>query len=189
VEEAININITEDSLIYNIRHFKSIDSQFEEKLKSLGFSHKEILDRLSIIGSKFNEDFVSDPVELVEMLNQINPQKTVFQENGRIALIFQFSSSVGTDSLIKKMRIISEERKNIYLEERGSFNVGVIQLDYLPQTNQIVVIVDAKSYNLVTLYPGIYAPSFPTEDQSKGDNQISLDFWKKHLFIKIKQNV
>jgi hypothetical protein len=189
VEEAININITEDSLIYNIRHFKSIDSQFEEKLKSLGFSQTEILDRLSIIGSKFNEDFVSNPVELVDILNQSSPHITIFQENGRIALVFQFSFSIGTDSLIEIMQIIPEERKNIYLEERGSINVGVIQMDNLLQTDQIVVIVDATSHNLVTLYPGIYAPSFPTEEQSKEDNQISLDFWKKHLFIKIKQNV
>ncbi len=184
MEEAININITEDSLIYNIRHFKSIDSQFEEKLKRLGYSQTEILGRLSIIGSKFNEDFVANPVELVEILNQISHQKTVFQENGRIALIFQFSFSIGTDSLIEIMQIIPEERKNIYLEERGNFNVGVIQMDNLPQTNQIVVIIDATSHNLVTLYPGIYAPSFPAEDHSKGNNQISLDFWRKHIFIK-----
>jgi hypothetical protein len=37
---------------------------------------------------------------------------------------------------------------------------------------------------LITVFPGMYAPAFPSNSMSKDDLQIASEFWDEHILLK-----
>lgn len=188
MEETKKISLLSSSLVYLIRHFNRIDQTFRNELVSLGVSTELIDEKLLTVGSKFDSEFASNPRGILDKLNQRQPNMLIAQANNRTALIYQFEKSIGFDSIIHVSELTTSDLSNIQEEKRGEQTVRTIELCQFPETNQIVVIIDSDTNNVITFYPGCYAPPFPALGQMKLDYEQSDQFWGNHIFIKRKSH-
>ena len=184
MEERKKIDLSGSSIFYLIRHFHQIDQTCFDELLNLGYSKVEIEDKLLTTGSKFDAKYVSNPREVLTILNNCAPHQVIEQVNNRTAYIYRFEKSIGWDSIIDVNQIPSENLAEIQEEKRGNQIVRTIELSNFPETNQIVAIVDSETNQVITLFPGCYAPPFPSSDQTKNDYEQSSRFWDSHIFIK-----
>jgi hypothetical protein len=64
-----------------------------------------------------------------------------------------------------------------------------MEIEDLPQT-KFVNIVFKYGLNgmidmeMITVFPGMYAPAFPNASMSKADFQIASEFWDEHILLK-----
>jgi hypothetical protein len=66
---------------------------------------------------------------------------------------------------------------------RNGYYVNVLERDFLNKTYQLVVICN-KLHEVITAFPGVYAPAFPTQLMDKEEVKASILFWENHAFIK-----
>ena len=66
--------------------------------------------------------------------------------------------------------------------------VDVALVSALKVTNTFCVVIekDGADLDIITAFPGPYAPSFPYEGQNKADHQLSEIFWNTHVLLRIK---
>jgi hypothetical protein len=184
MEESKKIGILSSSVFYLIRHFTQIDRTCFDELIHQGFSKKAIEEKLTTAGSKFDVQFASNPREIIDILNQRPPHQVVPQANKRTAYIYRFDESIGWDSIMDVNQLPQDDLAKIQEEKRGEQTIRIIERTESPQTNQVVAIVDSETSKVITLFPGCYAPAFPSWDQSKVDFDQSRAFWDTHVFIK-----
>jgi rRNA-processing protein FCF1 len=184
MESAKEIVLDNQSLIYLIRHFSSIDEKCKLEIKSQGFTESDIQEKLSTIGSKFNTEFAKNPGAVVVELSKINPAKVINQGNQRTALIYEFTQPIGCDSICSLDDIPPSFHAGIQKVMRGDYLVQSIELSTFLTTNQLVAVVENETNKLITLFPGRYAPPFPNDYQSENERKNATKFWEQHLFIK-----
>ena len=184
MEESKKIGLLDSSIIYLIRHFHKIDQSCINELLHQGIKLEAIEEKLKTAGSKFDANFASNPREIIEILNPHPPYQVIPQVNKRTAYLYLFEESIGWDSIMDVNQIPPGDIAKIKEEKRGDHTVRFIERTESPQTNQIVAVVDSESNNVITLFPGSYAPALPSLDQSKTDFDQSTAFWGTHVFIK-----
>jgi rRNA-processing protein FCF1 len=184
MESAKEIILDNQSLIYLIRHFSSIDEKCKLEIKSQGFTESDIKEKLSTIGSKFNTEFANDPRAVVVELSQLKPAKVINQANQRTALIYEFTQPIGCDSICSLDDLSPSLHVGIQKEMRGDYLAQSIQLSTFLTTNQLVAVVENETNKLITLFPGRYAPPFPNVQQSETEREEATKFWEQHLFVK-----
>lgn len=184
MESTKKIILENQSLIYVIRHFSSIDETCTLELKNQGYSDREIQEKLKTLGSKFNADFALSPMSLVVELSKRKPKLVIEQANQRTAYIYEFSKQIGCDSICSMDELSPSLHSNIQAEMRGDYQVHSIELNTFLATNQLVAVVENETNKLITLFPGRYAPPFPNVQQSEIEHEEATEFWEQHLFIK-----
>jgi hypothetical protein len=66
--------------------------------------------------------------------------------------------------------------------------VEVALVSEIQVTNKFCVVIEKveNDLNIITAFPGPYAPSFPYEGQIKADHQLSEIFWNTHVLLRVK---
>jgi hypothetical protein len=107
----------------------------------------------------------------------------LMQENGREAHIFKL-----IDSIVGKCAVDLKQNhpeKSIYLEDKDGYLIQCVKSDILPNTNQFCLIVQSNEgkYEIITMYPGEYAPPLPNSKFTADYNEFCNDFWESKVLI------
>ena len=78
---------------------------------------------------------------------------------------------------------------SISLQERNGFWVEIGIVEALPETPFFCVVLNPipAGFEIVTAFPGRYAPSFPYEGQEPDEYASSLEFWSKYVLLKRRE--
>ncbi len=182
--EEIKLILTIDRAFYLLKHFSKIDKKSRLLFLENNYSESDIDTALKVIGSKFNFSFCKNPFDLVSKINVLSTIQLFTQDNGNTIYVFRNENGfIGPDNLISIGELTLAERSKIKFETRNGFEVGLLKSDKINQTNECVLIVKSDSNEIVTFFPGIYAPPFPT---SVKDSELKLKakyFWENHIFL------
>jgi hypothetical protein len=119
-------------------------------------------------------------------MNYINsriPDQIIQQENQTQAHLFNAEFAIGTCALSDFNAL---KNHDLHLETRDGILTRFAWVDDLPETNQFCVIVEGNysPFEIITLFPGEYAPPFPHANQSEKANNDSKQFWEKYVLLK-----
>jgi len=138
-------------------------------------------------GSIFYKDVFASPVELLNYINSNNASEIIFQLNDRVTHVFncEHLGNIGNTGIANKKEI---ELNAIIKENRNGFMVEVALVSELQITNTFCVVIekDGVDLNIITAFPGPYAPSFPYNGQNESDYQLSVKFWNTHVLLRLK---
>jgi len=179
-----------------LRHFSFHDIDQLNFLQNtfLEYSTKEIREQLDMVGSKFEPSFVRQPIEILNSLDKAAfTQRDI--ENNKIVVQFSFSSkdfphSIGNSALIPLNELSAQQQAAKYKVNRSNYEVWTCDVAELPSTNllSIIALKHENMLQIVTLFPGDYAPAFP---RGMGDSEeMNRVFWEGHcLLSKISTNL
>lgn len=124
-------------------------------------------------------------------MNYINtrvPDQIILQENQTQAHLFKAEFAIGTCAL---SNLNTLKNPDIQLETRNGISTRFAWVDALPETNHFCVIVEGSHspFEIITLFPGEYAPPFPHANQSEKANKESKEFWEKHVLLKMRVSI
>ncbi len=138
-------------------------------------------------GSIFNPGFLAGPKDLLAFLETNQPQKIIRQKNQRVVFQFELAPPqvAGLEGIGLKGSLSPE---SITLQERNGFLVEIGMVETLPETPFFCVVLNPipAGFEIVTAFPGRYAPSFPYEGQEPDENAASREFWNKYVLLKEK---
>lgn len=187
-------NLTTRLQFHILRHFTAPGEEYIAELsKSSGYSPEEILEQVSLTGSKFHAAFARNPLELweiikSEMQKHNHSVKTIFQ---RRVYGFDFSrekypGGIGTTGLSKISDLTESEKLTLKEELRGGFAVLTVSLEKQSPTWEmhLVVLLTSDPF-ITTIFPGVYAPPFPDRPvQDEEEKRACEEFWKEHALVR-----
>lgn len=172
-----------------LRHIEYLGSEQLIRLATHfpDYSVEQIDKELKLIGSKFHQTFAPYPIDLLGELSVANAFKhTIDAEQS----VFQFSYDaikfpfgIGKSALLKISESSNEERSRLIKTQRGQFDVWSLQVSELPPTWTMTIIANPRrgANEIITLFPGEFAPKFPTKgDPNESESRI---FWEDHAFL------
>lgn len=166
-------------------HFNSVDDKYRELLLKNGITNEQIEQKLAEDRSKFDEDFATNPVKLWQKLGELIDENNYYSINkaDKKVIIFNVRDEiVGLDNLY----LLPISADSVSLED-SNHEVKIIKIHGTPvETNQVNCVLRPvkDSYELVTMFPGVYAPPFPnSKNQNTEDYSESTLFWKTHAII------
>ena len=77
----------------------------------------------------------------------------------------------------------SKEQNTIVLEKRNHYEVKVIRKNKRNATKQLNVVFRKNSNEIITMFPGIYAPPLPSEVMNIEELLRATEFWENYVFI------
>jgi hypothetical protein len=175
--------LTENRIFYCLKHLKKLNKQTNDYLIEKGHDLIEIQQQIGLIGSKFFSSFCQSPIELYDKITDRVPSKIIHQENGNVTYCYTFEENIGFDSIIAISELNSKERNSIVLENRNQYEVKVIRKNKRNGTKKLNVVFQKNSNEIITMFPGIYAPPLPAAWMNKEELLIANEFWEKHVFI------
>lgn len=138
-------------------------------------------------GSIFYKDVFASPIELLNYINNNNSSEIIIQLNGRETHVFncEHLGYVGKTGIASRKEV---DINSIIKESRNGFMVEVALVSELQVTNKFCVVIEKveDDLNIITAFPGPYAPSFPYKDQNKADYKLSKIFWNTHVLLRVK---
>lgn len=187
MEKPEELKLTVQRTFYILKHFESIDVDSRNMFLKNGYSELEILKLISTIGSKFFNTFCSNPFQLSKIINNSNPVESIKQSNGNSIFIYSFDKSggIGNDNVINLNSLLPLELNNLKLETRNNFKIKIVQKASFVKTNQLVVVASKENNEIITAFPGQYAPPFPIHLTDTKSKIASERFWEEHAFIEI----
>ena len=136
-------------------------------------------------GSIFRPDYFPTIESLLIYILDFEPIREIIQSEYSVAHLYEINAieyvgweGVGKMSDYPKVKV-QEENRNGYITR-------FIEIAELPQT-KLVNVVSKHCLNgmeLITVFPGTYAPAFPNASMSKDDLQIASEFWDEHILLK-----
>jgi hypothetical protein len=137
----------------------------------------------TVAGSCFYSNVFPNPMELVQTINSMVPHQIIQQENQTQAHLFKAGYAIGICALSDLNAL---KNPDIQFETRDGISTRFAWVDALPETSHFFVIVegDHSPFEIITLFPGEYAPPFPHAKQSEKANADSKEFWEKHVLLK-----
>lgn len=136
-------------------------------------------------GSRFNEHVLPNIEALLDLLETRDPIEVIKQSGGREAHVYYLSDAEACGWLGIGVR--ADYPKSLISQEwRNGFLTDFIQLDMLPPTKHVTVVcsTEKKPYELVTAFPGEYAPAFPHLGMTRDEEEKASMFWEKHILLK-----
>ena len=163
MEKPEELKLTLQRAFYILKHFESIDVDSRNLFLKNGYSELEIAKSIATIGSKFFNTFCSNPFQLSIIINNSNPVESISQSNGNSIFIYSFQESdgIGTDNLINLNNLLPLEINNLKVETRNNFKIKIVEKASFVKTNQLVVVASQENNEIITAFPGQYAPPFP----------------------------
>ena len=141
-------------------------------------------------GSIFRPDYFPTIESLLMYMFGLEPIREISQSEYSVAHLYQINALeyVGWEGVGK----MSDYPKAIVQEEnRNGFMTRFMELEELPQTKLVNVVFKhcLNGMDLITVFPGTYAPAFPDASMSKDNLQIALEFWDEHILLKKRLGV
>lgn len=184
MEEKKEFILTDERAFYLIKHFEKMDEKGIHHFKQLGHASEAINHALTNIGSKFYASFTENPYELIQKIAQFTPFDVILQTNGNRAFRYKipFEGGIGTNTIANIQAIPKTDKSTLKKVIRNGFQVNVVERNYFDRTNELVLI--CNSFNeVITVFPGIYAPAFPTQLADKNEVDAARLFWENHAFV------
>ncbi len=175
--------LTENRIFYCLKHLKKVNKQTNDYLIEKGHNLIEIQEQIDLIGSKFFSSFCQSPAEVHDKITDRVPSKIIHQDNGNVVYCFTFEENIGYDSIIAISELSSKERKAIGQEKRNHYEVKVIRKNKRNATKQLNVVFQKNNNEIITMFPGIYAPPLPSEHMNAEELLLANDFWENYVFI------
>ncbi len=176
-----------------LRHFGQVDKKYRMELKTnTSFTDEDINKQLAISGSKFYPEFAINPVQLWEKIQKHQDFIIIddkIWKNGKAEIILFFKQEdypqgIANDSLLRIDELLAEQKEQLQKEDRNGFLVNYIKLDKSNPTWQVNVILRKNTeIQLITIFPGIFAPAFHNpKQQGKAEWIESKRFWEQYAF-------
>jgi hypothetical protein len=184
MEEQKEFILTDERAFYLIKHFEKMDEKGMLHFQQLGHSREAINHALSSIGSKFYARFTENPYELIQQLSHLTPFEIISQTNGNRAFRYKmpFEGGIGTNTLVNIHAIQQTDKSTLKKVIRNGFQVNTIERSFFDPTNELVVVCNPLN-EVITVFPGMYAPAFPTQLVDKNEVDAARLFWDNHAFI------
>jgi hypothetical protein len=136
-------------------------------------------------GSVFRPDYFPTIESLLNFMIDIEPIREIIQLEYSVAHLYEINALeyVGWDGVGKMSDYL---KAKVQEENRNGYITRFIEIAELPQT-KLVNVVSKHCLNgmeLITVFPGTYAPAFPNTSMSKDDFQIASEFWDEHILLK-----
>jgi hypothetical protein len=189
MEKPEELKLTLQRAFYILKHFESIDADSRNLFLKMGYSELEISKAIATIGSKFFNTFCSNPLHLSKIINNSNPVESISQSNGNSIFIYSFheSGGIGNDNLINVNNLLPFELKYLKVEKRNNFKIKIVEKEGFVKTNELVVVASKENNEIITAFPGQYAPPFPIHLSEPKSKIASERFWEEHAFIEINK--
>lgn len=138
-----------------------------------------------IPGSHFFPEIFESIEDLLDYIHQHKPFEVIEQSSGRKAYCYKhhLNLNVGTYGIANRIAIPA---KDIIVEKRDGFQIEVGLVKELPQTSEFCVIAadTDRGKSVITAFPGLYAPPFPSNRMTEDDLLSSQTFWQKFILVK-----
>jgi hypothetical protein len=192
MEEKIqNVPILSNPVLLHLcRHFSRIPKDEILQLIGMGIKESEIEEELQLHGSKFFSPPFSGVFAVVDYLQKNWASKKVLSKTNDI-LVSQWNFSpveyphgIGSDGLLSLQTLSVEEASNVYKKDRKSFWVNAFPTTRIVPTWDLIVISKFEPvHEVLTVYPGTYAPPFPMEGMEPEFFKVCDDFWNVHALV------
>ena len=185
----MKLSIPIEKAFYLLKHFENIDFQSRELFYKYGYSEGKILQALTNIGSKFFYDFCQSPFKLINKFSNQFLIDSFQQDDGSHVFRYCFHEYevIGYDNLINIGKLNESEIEKIRNIKRNDYLVKVVDRKFLEKTNELILIKSKVGNQIVTAFPGKYAPPFPIVSAKKINQQLSESFWEQHAFIELNK--
>ena len=149
----INLNI--QTQIHLLKHFYFLDNEYIDNSGDID----NISSYLKINSSKFFKSFATNPIDLINKIEEKLFKQSLQEGKNEISLLF--NDVIGFDLLI---------------------NNNLKNKDYTTTRKlNIILFKENENLNIITIFPGEFAPALPDiETQSQENYNISKEFWDNH---------
>lgn len=138
-------------------------------------------------GSLFRYDIFPDIDSIIDFLIDRQPNKIYYQSNNIQAHEY-FIDDLQYIGWLGIGNRNDFEYDQIQSEIRNGKTIQFIQLESLPKTTAITIVsreIGNSNFQIITAFPGHYAPAFPHEKMSQSDLITAKTFWDSHILLKI----
>lgn len=136
-------------------------------------------------GSIFRPDFFPTIESLLNFMVDIEPIREIIQSEYSVAHLYKIDALeyVGWEGVGK---LSDYPKVEVQEENRNGYMIRFIETAELPTTKFVNVVFKQclNGMELITVFPGMYAPAFPNASMSKDDFQIASEFWDEHILLK-----
>ena len=159
--------------IHILKHFSQIDSKYEKWLSQESkIPFKEIKDYLkSTNTSKFETTFVSSPTDLINVIRIKfikSYRNSIDFYNNRLEIQFvfrkrEYKNGIGIDNIIRKGSKVTSGRSTWLLN--------------------VILFINNGQIEIITAFPGKYAPALPSSNQTRNEYDKSMKFWNDYILL------
>ena len=136
-------------------------------------------------GSIFRPDYFPTIESLLIYILDLEPIREIIQSEYSVAHLYQINALeyVGWEGVGK---LSDYPKVEVQEENRNGCMTRFIEIVELPTTKFVNVVFKQclNGMELITVFPGMYAPAFPNASMSMDDLQIALEFWDEHILLK-----
>ena len=136
-------------------------------------------------GSIFRPDYFPTIESLLNFMVDIEPIREIIQSEYSVAHLYKIDALeyVGWEGVGK---LSDYPKVEVQEENRNGYMTRFIEIEELPQTKLVNVVFKhcLNGMELITVFPGIYAPAFPNATMLKDDFLIASEFWNAHILLK-----
>jgi hypothetical protein len=184
MEGKKKLKIPEKRFFHILRHFSEIDKSYKEILFNQGFDNITLKQECELVGSKFDASHVLNPKDILLLIDKGRKVSSIEQQNGNAAYTVELDYNIGNEGVISVFELTEEEKTQIKESPRGDSFLKSIKLSDYRKTNQITFVVNINK-EIVSVFPGRYAPPLPFHNMTYKEKKISNEFWINHVFIDI----
>jgi hypothetical protein len=176
--------LTDQRVIHLLRHFSEIDISYRLNLHALGMDDAAIKETCQLTGSKFDASQVLNPEEILQLLDKGKQVLEVKQPNGNTARSVEFDKPIGTEGIVSLDELSKDEKKHIKEALRNGLHLKAVRLSELKKTNRLTYVVNSQN-EIVTAFPGRYAPPLPFPEMPFDEKKNATEFWLNHVFVEL----
>ena len=77
-----------------------------------------------------------------------------------------------------------DEKKHIKEALRNGLHLKAVRLSELKKTNRLTYVVNSQN-EIVTAFPGRYAPPLPFPEMPFDEKKNATEFWLNHVFVEL----
>ena len=141
-------------------------------------------------GSIFRPDCFPNIESLLIYILDLEPIREIIQSEYSVAHLYEIDALeyVGWEGVGK---LLDYPKVKVQEENRNGCMTRFIEIAELPTTKFVNVVFKQclNGMELITVFPGMYAPAFPNASMSKDDFQIASEFWDEHILLKKRLGV
>ena len=136
-------------------------------------------------GSIFRPDYFPTIESLLIYIIDLEPIREIIQSEYSVAHLYEINAIeyVGWEGVGK---MSDYPKAKVQEENRNGYMTRFMEIEDLPQTKFVNIVFKhcLNGMELITVFPGTYAPACPNASMSQEDFQIASEFWDEHILLK-----
>ena len=170
-------------------HLEKPNELFLDQIRQAGYAETRIKHQLSIPGSRFFPEFVSDIQSLITRLNECQSSVTL-EANGNLRVTAQldlkfFPRGAGTNAVIPVEKLTDSQKSNLFLQRNRGYNIQHLHVTSIPSTMHFMVFVKPfkKGHQFITAFPGETSMPMPHHGMKPALFEACKVFWDNHVLL------